>query len=405
MTASKSASEFKRPARRVVVTWLASTLIAVLLTMAAGERMRRGVLDGWQRLSPRDLSATEVRVVEIDNESVEFIGAWPWPRYYLARLTEELQSRGAKVIACDILFAEHDRVRPETFVSLYPELSPGAVAEVKALEPLDQAFGEVVGTAPVVLGHAGTDEAPAEQPPIADAPIRGRLPAEVGSWPGEIAAIPELDDVALGTGLMNAKPDSDGVVRAVPLVMRAGGKPRLSFSLEIARNALEAESVEVTPWSVKLGRRDVPIDRSGRMQLHFGRFPRAKIASAAEMIGKAKRLKPQFFAGKPVIIGLSAEGTTDIATTPLAAAEFGPLIQAQAVDSMLRGGWLQRPVWAGPAEWSPAALLALLAVGHSFFSRRYRIGLAAVFLAVPLVSWLAFSNGALLLDPARPLLV
>ena len=93
MTASKSASEPRRPGRRVVLTWLAMALIAALLSLALGERMRRGVFDSWQRLSPRDLAASDVRVVMIDNQSVEFLGAWPWPRYYLARLTEELNNR------------------------------------------------------------------------------------------------------------------------------------------------------------------------------------------------------------------------------------------------------------------------------------------------------------------------
>ena len=245
MTGSKSASERKWPGRRVVMTWLAMALLAVLLTLGLGERMRRGVFDSWQALSPRDLTASDVRVVMIDNESVEMVGSWPWPRYYLARLTEELAARGAKVIAFDILFPEHDRVRPDTFVSLYPELSPGAAAEVKALEPMDQLFGKVAGMAPVVFGHAGVDKAPADQPPIADAPIKGRLPPAVDNWPAELAAIPELDDVALGTGLLNGRPDSDGVVRAVPLVMRAGGKPRPGFALEIARNALGAENIVV----------------------------------------------------------------------------------------------------------------------------------------------------------------
>ena len=41
----------------------------------------------------------------------------------------------------------------------------------------------------------------------------------------------------------------------------------------------------------------------------------------------------------------------------------------------------------------------------ALFGRGYRILLAAVFVAVPFASWLAFSNAALLLDPARPLLV
>src|SRR5215213_9014247 len=137
MMASKFASDRKWPDRRVAATWLAMTLAAIILTLAAGERMRRGVFDGWQWISPRDLSATDMRVVMIDNESIAFLGAWPWPRYYLARLTEELSDRGARVIAFDVLFAEHDRLRPETFASLYPELSPGAAAEVRALEPSD----------------------------------------------------------------------------------------------------------------------------------------------------------------------------------------------------------------------------------------------------------------------------
>jgi adenylate cyclase len=405
MTGSKFRSERKWPGGRVVVTWLAMVLLAVLLTLGVGERMRRGVFDNWQALSPRGLAASDVRVVMIDNESVEMVGPWPWPRYYLARLTEELAARGAKVIAFDILFPEHDRVRPDSFVSLYPELSPGAAAEVKALQPMDQLFGRVAGMAPVVLGHAGVDKAPAGQPPITDAPIKGGLPPAVDNWPAELAAIPELDDVALGTGLLNGRPDSDGVVRAVPLVMRAGGKPRPGFALEIARNTLGVENIVVEGPQVRLDGHAIPIDPHGRMRLHFDHFPSGKIFSAADVLGDAKHLKPDAFAGKPVIVGLSAEGTSDIAATPLAAEEFGPLVQAQAVDAILREGWLQRPAWALPAEWAAAALLALLALGNALYGRRYRIFLAVAFLAVPLASWLAFKNAALLLDPARPLLV
>jgi hypothetical protein len=102
---------------------------------------------------------------------------------------------------------------------------------------------------------------------------------------------------------------------------------------------------------------------------------------------------------------VSADGSSDIAATPLAAEEYGPLVQAQAVDAILSGGWLDRPPWAGPAEWAVAALLALLALGSAMFGRAYRIVLAITFLAVPIASWLAFSSRALLLDPARPLLV
>ena len=403
MTGSKSG--FRRPARRVLMTWLAATLIAVLLSLMLGERMRHTVFDSWQAASPRDLSRTDVRVVMIDNPSIAAVGSWPWPRYYLARLTEQLAARGAKVIAFDILFAEQDRARPETFVSLYPELSKNAAAEVMAMEPMDELFGKVIGTAPVVLAHAGTSEAQAGQPVLLDAPITGVLPPRVDSWPGELAAIPVLDDVAIGHGLANGKPDSDGVTRGVPLVMRAAGKPRPGFALEVARHAVGAEQIRVSASNVSLNGRRVPVDRHGRMALHFGTFPRDRIISAADVIGNFDQLKEDEFAGKAVVIGMQAEGTSDIAATPIAAEEFGPLIQAQAVDAMLRGGWLERPAWAGPLEWAMAALLALLALGNALFGRVYRIVLAIIFVAVPATCWIAFSNASLLLDPARPMLV
>ena len=405
MTDSKSASEFSGPRRRVLFTWLAMTLIAVLITLSGGDRMRRGVFDGWQTLHPRDLSRTDVRVVLIDNESIALVGPWPWPRYYLARMAEELAKRDAKVIAFDVLLSEHDRVSPDSFISLYPELSPSAAADLKTLEPMDEAFGRVIGTAPVVLGHAGVDQAPAEQPPLADAPITGRASTKLDSWPAELAAIPELDDVALTTGLLNVRPDADGVVRRTPLVVRAGQKLRPSFSAEIARVALGADADKISPTKVQIGGQKVAIDPEGRMLLHFGKFPDSKIISAEDLFDKVNRLKPDEFAGKPVLIGVSAEGTSDVAATPLKAEEFGPLVQAQAVDAILTGGWLQRPAWAPVAEWSAAALLAFLALGNAFFGRGYRVLLAGVFMAIPVASWFLFTRAGLLLDPARPALV
>jgi CHASE2 domain-containing sensor protein len=405
MTASKSASERRRPNRRVILTWLAMTLIAVLATLAIGERMRSGVFDSWQGAKPRDLSATDVRVVLIDDRSIEAVGPWPWPRYYLARLTEQLAARHAKVIAFDIMFPEHDRISPDSFVSFYPELSADAAAEVKTLEPMDQAFGRVIGAAPVVLAHAGVEEAPADQQPLPAATITGSLPPKIASWPAELADIPELDDAALGHGLINVRPDSDGVIRSIPLVLRAGGKPEPGFAAEIARDSVEDGTIAATRSSIRVGDHNVPVDGEGRLRLHFGAFPQDKIIPAAAVLGESKALKPDTFAGKLVIIGLSAEGSSDIIATPLAAEEFGPLVQAEAVDAILRHGWLERPPWAGPAECAAAALLALLALGAAIFGKYYRISLALAFVAIPAVSWLAFANASLLLDPARPMLV
>ncbi|HXG81070.1 MAG TPA: CHASE2 domain-containing protein [Sphingomicrobium sp.] len=388
-----------------MLTWLAMTLAAVLLTLVAGDRMRRGLFDSWQFAKPRDLSSTDVRVVVIDDASIEMVGPWQWPRYYLARLTEELAARQAKVIAFDIVFPERDRVRPATFVSLYPELSPGAAEEVRALQPMDELFGRVIGASPVVLAHAGVAKAPTEQPPLPPPSITGQLPPRVHSWPAELAAIPELDEVALGHGLINVPPDVDGVIRGVPLVMMAGGEPRPGFATEISRHAMAAERINTASSIVRIGNQDVPVDHNGRMILHFGNFPPEKVISAASVLGDDEQLRGDEFAGKVVLIGVTAEGSSDIAATPIAAQEFGPLVQAQAVDAILRGEWLTRPAWMPYAEWALGGLLALLALGNAFLGRGYRIFLAALFASLPVASWLAFAGASMLFDPVRPLLI
>ena len=46
-----------------MLAWLVMSLIAIALSLALGDRMRRGVFDSWQSAKPRDLTATDVRVV------------------------------------------------------------------------------------------------------------------------------------------------------------------------------------------------------------------------------------------------------------------------------------------------------------------------------------------------------
>lgn len=404
MTGSKLRSDWAVP-RRVVLTWLAGLAIGLLVTAASGEGMRHALFDWWQRIAPRNLEKTDVRVVLIDNDSVTTLGAWPWPRYHMARLTEEMAARRARIIAYDILFSEPDRVGPDAFVSLYPELSGPAAEQVRALPSMDALFGEVIGQAPVILAHAGVNE-PTEPPPGLDTSLlEGRAPRQLDQWPGELAAIPELEMVALGNGLVNARPDRDGVTRSVPLVLNAAGALRPGFALETARQATGAEVVRLTPRSATVGDRKVPIDQFGWMRLHFGQFPAKYIYSADQILGRSPEIPADALDGKIIVVGMSADGTSDIAATPSKAEEFGPLIQAQAIDTLLRGGWLERPSWGPSLEWILAASLAILALGVAVFNRAYRYALAGAFLVLPVGAWVAFAEGSLLLDPARPLVV
>lgn len=404
MTGSKSPSKWTIP-RRVLLTWLAGLALGLLVTATSGEGMRHALFDWWQRLSPRNLSDTDVRVVLIDNESVSTVGAWPWPRYHMARLTEELAARKPRIIAYDILFSEPDRVGPESFTALYPELGPAAAGEVRALPSMDSVFGDVVGQAPVILAHAGVNERTEPPASLDTSFFKGRASSRIDHWPGELPAIPDLQMVALGTGLVNARPDRDGVTRSVPLLLKAAGAIRPGFALEIARQATGGEEVDVGPHAVTVGGRRISIDTQGRMRLRYGEFPARYTLSADDILGRSQHVAPDALADKIVIVGMTADGTSDIAATPTKAEEYGPLIQAQAVDTLLRGGWLERPTWASPLEWLVAAALALLSLGVALFNRAYRYAVALAFAVVPAATWIAFAQASLLVDAGRPLLV
>ena len=402
MMDSKSPS---RPGLRrstVWPAWAVMVVAALIISLITGEQTRRMLSDEWQRLSPRPIAADSVRVVLIDGKSLDMVGPWPWSRYYLARLTEEIASQGARVIGFDVLFPEPDRVKPELFAKLYPELTPGAAREVSALPSMDQVFGQVVGQSPVVIARAGASEGARDGRALTvDATITGVLPKHVDQWPAAITAIPEIEDVALGHGLVNGQPDSDGTIRAVPVVMRVAGRPMPGFALELARLSIPAEEVRVSPRAIELAGHRIPVDERGRMHFRFGSFPDVAIRSAAEILGGA--VPSGYFRGKIVLVGLAAEGTSDIVSTPLAAENFGVIVQAQAVDSILHSGALSRPGWAGLAEWALAAVMALLALAAAWVGRAPRIALAAVFAAVPVASWFAFDRLSLVLDAARPL--
>ena len=404
MTGLKSPFKMRGRGSRIWPAWAVMAVAATLLSLAVGERMRGYLFDAWQRLAPRAIAAENVRVVLIDSDSLAAVGTWPWPRYYLARLAEEIGSQDAKVIGFDVLFPESDPVRPDRFAKLYPELSGAATNEIAALPSMDALFGQAVGRAPIVIARAGADSGITDPDAlIVDARISGQLPRDVDRWPAAIIAIPELEDSALGHGLVNGPPDADGIVRAVPMIMRVAGKPMPGLALEMARLSLGAEAIRASPSSVTVQDRRIPIDRRGRMLLRFGDFPNRHIVSAADVL--SRHVPRDYFTGKIVLIGLAAEGTADIVATPLTAENYGVVVQAQAIDSILSSRWLDRPGWSGPVEWIVAALMALLALATGLWRRAPRVAFAIAMIALPVAGWLAFDRLSLLLDATRPLLI
>ena len=407
MTGSSSTSDSH--ARRVA-SWavLLGGLVGALLSLASADWHRRALFDAWQRLAPRAIASDRVAVVLIDSLSLDAVGPWPWSRYYMARLTENIAAQDAKAIAFDTIFAEPDALNPANFVSLYPEIDRTLKARVKQLQTLDSEFAEVMVSSrvPVVLSRVGVDRDgsdPAEISSILSS-ITGKPPHGTPRLRQSLASIPELDTAAPEHAYINGPPDSDSIVRRVPLSIIVAGQAMPGMAVELARLAASEENLHWQGRTLLLGKTKLPADESGSLPIRMGYFPEAATYSAAEVL--AGKVEPHSFTGKVVLIGLGGEGSADIVGTPLQTAVFGVLIQAQAVDAMLKAEWLARPPWMFWAEIGASLLLLFLVLVANGMRGSIQFAIAGGFaLALPVASFLAFDRANLLFDPVRPIMI
>ena len=410
MTDSSSKSDASRSEARArrIAGWavVLGGIVGALLSLVTADWHRRTLFDEWQRLAPRQIASDKVAVVLIDSLSLEAVGPWPWPRYYIARLTEKIAEQRPKAIGFDMVFAEPDALNPQNFAGLYPdELDAATRTKVTALPTMDAILAEVFGRAPVVLArsvsdHDGVDPATL----LVDPPIRGTPPPGTLRQKQVLASLPEIDGVALAHGLVNGPPDDDGIVRRVPLTIMAGNQPMPGFAAELARLGLGADDLAWHGRKLAIGDRVLEADDTANLPFRMGHLSGSAVASAAEVLGG--KVRPDAFTDKVVLIGLGAEGTADIVATPLQTEVFGVLVQAQAVDAMMSGSWLARPGWVAWSEVAASLVLLILVLAAGGLRAYWQLAVAlALAVALPIASFFAFDRANLLFDPVRPIMV
>jgi adenylate cyclase len=86
----------------------AGALAPPILTQA-----RDLVFDAYQRASPRAYDpAAPVHIIDIDEAALDTYGQWPWPRSYMAALTDRLFDHGAAAVGYDICSPNPTAPRP-----------------------------------------------------------------------------------------------------------------------------------------------------------------------------------------------------------------------------------------------------------------------------------------------------
>ena len=243
---------------------------------------------------PPAIETPRVFIIDIDEESLRMEGRWPWSREKMGRLVANLKAKGVYAIGFDVAFAEPERnVAQELIDATASSDDAEFTAQLEQLIPdmdRDQAFAAYLKGQNVVLGflfHASDEESvgklpsgwsfvPPEQSDTLSVPT-------MTSYTGNLKV---LQKAARYGGYLNTTPDSDGVIRATPLVLRHKNMIYPSLSLAMARRYLDAkrfklETVDLEDSIAVTGLRMetmlIPTDRYGRVLVPYlgprGRIP------------------------------------------------------------------------------------------------------------------------------------
>ena len=358
------------------------------------------------RFQARGRIKTDPRIVivDIDQQSQEALGHWPFPRFHFARLLDNIREDGGKVVAFDITFSKQDETaKPLDDLSsqLVEERkkgtppNPALTARIEALRKeydYDQQFADAIKRfGHVVLGnyflYTQTDlqgvsqdalRTYAESIAFFTFPELRPLPAYRGKGEeGRVQLIDKYEQLGLvprgaeansnlltgavsselgGTGYFNVVIDADGVVRRVALATPYGLDPDranwdmyASIDVQALRLYLGAKDKTVL-WYGKNGVASVEFgpglivhpDDVSRVLVNF-HGPARTYPYVSFADAAKKQFPPGTFKDKIVLVGASATGIGDNRVTPFGGLDFpGVEVHANLIDNILNRQFLKR---------------------------------------------------------------
>ena len=329
--------------------------------------LRVRTFDFFQVLRPRQQDIRPVVIVDIDEASLKAIGQWPWPRTTVGDLITQITQLGAVAVGFDIIFPEPDRMSPAIAERSFRGIDPETRAKLDSLPSNDEALAEAIKHSRVVVGQAGAAEP--ETKTAADAAlqtgfaVRGPDPSPyLVTFPGLLRNVPPIEQAAAGRGLFSIDPESDGIIRRVPVIMMAQGSLVPSLSMELLRVVTGSSAILVRVndagvQAVAVPGLELPTDRNGQFWVHFNKHDPMRYVSAKDVL--QGKVPPDRLAGKLILIGTSAIGLLDLKTTPVDAAIPGVEVHAQILESVLSKSSLVNPNYAIGAELAIAILFGL----------------------------------------------
>ena len=303
----------------------------------------------------------QIVIVNLGEKSIEKYGQWPFPREVHAKIIGDLYGGGAGIVGSTILMPEPDRMGTDRVLAntltKYPVVLSQTVSDTCA-----RASETIRRTGVAVIGDGEATEF---------------LP----QYPCVLSNISLLQETAAGVGITSSLPESDGVVRRVPLLAQSSGEYYPAFALEMLRVAAGDPSYQakINQTGVEALRipsyETIKTDEYGRIFIN----PNYKFQTIEA--GTKTNLD---LSQKIVILGVSAAGIQNPVATPQGA-QYPQQVQASILQTLIDGVSISVPAWTRVLDLS---LLLFLTLGIVLLSKvRYS------------VVWIAALVGAYLYAP------
>jgi adenylate cyclase len=299
--------------------------------------------------------------VGIDEQSIDYIGRWPWPQNIEADFLNAIVNSGVnpRVVAFDILFSDDydkfNNFKPTKAGVNYDQLLAQASTNLPCV---------ITGSLSLAPQKIGADEADASRtkdelaqpsltPPLTH--IEGDAKEIFGS---DIAALPirPLRKVSLYGFVNDEKTSIDGIRRTVPLLVRLQGKLYPSLALQVLCQMLEVDPDNV---DIQIGRYvkltnasgkswTIPMDAAGQYHINYRRSIEQNNVSFLRLFQnlyakgtKNVPLPAQCDIDKKVLlIGQAAVGLTDLGPTPYNGIRALGYIHLDVINNVLQRDYL-----------------------------------------------------------------
>ena len=345
--------------RKVLLSpWLAILTFALLLVVKLSnpylvDAMKLKFYDYLMLGKP--VHSEQIVIANIGEKALAKYGQYPFPRDTYAKIISDLYGTGhAGLVGSTILYPEKDRFNG------------------------DDVFAASLKNYPVVLSQTVSSDCTRNNTATRRTGVAvvgdGKPTDFLPNYPCVLDNIPSLQESAAGVGITSTLPESDGVVRRVPMLATSAGEYYPSFALELLRTAAGDPSYQAK--INETGVEAVRVPQFGKISTdEYGRIFNNPnyVFSSFEVGENIPRLD-----GKIVLLGVTASGIANPVATP-AGAEMPHQVQASILQTLLNGDSVSIPNWVGLVDLAAFAFLSLAVIGLS--NVRYSIVWIGILLA------------------------